>query len=260
MARARSAREIGWRARTRLSAMLRLISRDVPRVATVKRAGLTRLICISKRLISPQKGPSRACGLGRAEELAERINLTKGQDMHRARSLSRPLFHMKNRRMEKLLILPVSISSVPSIGNHELSRVVVRLIGGLPGPADLQIAPAQRTIDADHGQHHPRARTLDADFHEALKVRRAVEVEDRRQRFDENGQAPKRRTHHHAGHFQNGVSASSFARSASVRRVERVVGEHRAVGPIERGADAQVRASPTVDEVMRRLACRSASR
>src|SRR6185436_5761229 len=50
IARARSAREIGCRARTRFSTMLRLISRDVPRVATVNREGLTRLICISKRL------------------------------------------------------------------------------------------------------------------------------------------------------------------------------------------------------------------
>ena len=42
MARARSAREIGWWARTRFSTMRLLISRLVPRVATLKRAGLMR--------------------------------------------------------------------------------------------------------------------------------------------------------------------------------------------------------------------------
>src|SRR5262245_30453692 len=44
MRRARSAREIGWCDRTRLSAIRRLISREVPRVATLKFRGSIRRI------------------------------------------------------------------------------------------------------------------------------------------------------------------------------------------------------------------------
>mgnify|MGYP003694267703 CR=1 FL=1 len=62
--RARSAREIGWRARTRFSTMLRLISREVPRVATRNREGLTRLICISKRLNTHPSGHQTRVKLG----------------------------------------------------------------------------------------------------------------------------------------------------------------------------------------------------
>ena len=42
--RARSAREIGWCARTRFSTIWLLISREVPRVATLKREVLMLLI------------------------------------------------------------------------------------------------------------------------------------------------------------------------------------------------------------------------
>src|SRR5215203_1345739 len=68
IARARSAREIGWRARTRFKTMLRLISREVARVATVNREGLTRRICISKRLNTHYLGPN---------QLANRNNSSK---------------------------------------------------------------------------------------------------------------------------------------------------------------------------------------
>ncbi len=44
MALARSAREIGCWARTRLSAILRLMSRDVPCLATLNRLGSIRRI------------------------------------------------------------------------------------------------------------------------------------------------------------------------------------------------------------------------
>src|SRR5262245_33020377 len=53
MRRARSAREIGWWARTRLSAIRRLISRVVPRVATLKFRGSMRRIWTAPALLYP---------------------------------------------------------------------------------------------------------------------------------------------------------------------------------------------------------------
>lgn len=47
-------------------------------------------------------------------------------------------------------------SSASSHRNHELGSILVRLVDGPPGAADLEIAPAQGTIDTDHGEHHPR--------------------------------------------------------------------------------------------------------
>jgi hypothetical protein len=46
--------------------------------------------------------------------------------------------------------------SVSSHRNHELGSILVRLVDGPPGAADLEIAPAQGTIDTDHREHHPR--------------------------------------------------------------------------------------------------------
>ena len=67
--------------------MLRLISRDVPRVATVNREGLIRRICMSKRLNSHSEAPqmSKKWPISQETKRAKgnfgRFNLTDGQDM-----------------------------------------------------------------------------------------------------------------------------------------------------------------------------------
>src|SRR4030095_6717217 len=67
--------------------------------------------------------------------------------------------------------------------HDEFDRFVGYGLGRAKRPSRLQILPSQRPVNSVQEDADAVGGRLDAHFHEALEERRAVEIEDGRQRF-----------------------------------------------------------------------------